>query len=89
MELQHEITKMINLLKTERDNLRVKVHLGSMEAKDEFEEAEQKWQKLKAKASDFGDNISESSNEMTSAAKLIAEELRETYSRIAARLKKE
>lgn len=89
MELQHEMRKLLDSLRTERDNLRVKIHLGSMEAKEEFEEAEKKWQKLKAKASALSDNIAESSHEMTDTAKVIAEELGETYSRIADRLKKE
>ena len=59
-------------------NLRVKIHLGSMEAKEEFEEAEKKnGKKLKAKASALSDNIAESSHEMTDTAKVIAEELGE------------
>lgn len=89
MEIQHEMRKMIDLLRAERDNLRVKIQLGSMEAKEEFDEAEQKWQKLKAKASAVSEHIAESSNDVTGAVKVIAEELGETYSRIADRLKRD
>ena len=43
MEMREEFAKLVEKLKTERDEINLKMHLASMEAKKEFEEAEKKW----------------------------------------------
>jgi archaellum component FlaC len=88
MEFKKEINTMISKLKTERDNLKLSMHLASMEAKDEFEEAEKKWKKLKEKASNITDDFEAASDEVMTNAKIIGEELNESYNRIKTRLKK-
>lgn len=86
MEMKEELKKMIEKLKMERDEINLKIHLGSMDAQKEFEEAEKKWSHVKAKASDIADDGKELSDELISKTKIVGEELKETYRRISKRL---
>ena len=77
---------LINQVKAKRDELRLKMHLASMETKDEFDEAEKKWAHLVAKVSQISDETVETTEGVISKTKVIGEELNETYHRIAKRL---
>jgi hypothetical protein len=86
MGMREEFDRLVEKLKMERDELSLKMHLASMEAKDEFEEAEKKWGQVKAKASEIADDAAETSEEYIAKAKIVGEELKETYHRITKRL---
>ena len=86
MELRQEFDKLVEKLKVERDELNLKLHLASMEAKEELKDAEKKWVQLKEKASKITDDAVETSDEYIAKAKIVGEELKETYKRIAKRL---
>lgn len=86
MGMKEEFDKLVAKLKTERDEVALKMHLASMDAKEEFEEAEKKWGQVKTKASEIADDAVETSEEYIAKAKIVGEELKETYHRIAKRL---
>ena len=86
MGMREEFDKLVEKLKTERDEINLKMHLASMDAKEEFAEAEKKWDQLKTKTSEIADTAVETSEEYISKAKIVGEELKETYNRIAKRL---
>ena len=88
MTMSQEFDKLVEKLKTERDELKLKLHLGSMEAKEEFEEAEKKWEQVKLKASEITDEAVETSEEYVEKAKVVGDELKEAYHRIRERLSK-
>jgi hypothetical protein len=86
--MKEEFNKLIEKLKSERDEINLKIHLASMDAKTEFEEAEKKWLQMKAKAAEITDDAVGTSEELIAKAKIVGEELKETYNRIANRLSK-
>lgn len=86
MDIKEEFGNLIDRLKTERDQIKLKAHLASMDAKEEFAAAEQKWNQLKEKASEIADEAVDTSEEYISKAKIVGEELKETYKRISKRL---
>ena len=88
MEIREEFDKLMEKLKTERDEINLKVHLASMEAKEEFKQAEKMWGQVKQKASEIADDTIDTSEEYIAKAKTIGEELKEAYNRIADRLSK-
>ncbi len=63
--LQHELDS----LKQTRDELRVKLHLGSQDAKDAWDKLERKWLEL------------EDNSKVGDAAKVLVSEIREGYQR--------
>jgi len=88
MAIQEEFDKLVERLKTEHDQLKLKMHLASMEVKGEFEEAEKTWNQLKAKAAAIADEAVDTSDEYIGKAKIVGDELKEAYRRIASRLRK-
>ncbi len=88
MDMKEEFNKLIEKLKTERDGVSLKMHLASMDAKQEYEEAEKKWVEVKAKAAQIADDAAETSEEFIAKVKVVGEELKGTYTRISNRLSK-
>lgn len=86
MSMKEDFESVLKKLQTERDEIKLKLHLASMEARQEFEEAEKEWSRLKVKAAEIGDESVETSEEFIANAKIVGEELKDTYHRIAKRL---
>ena len=86
MSMKIEFDSLIEKLKSQRDEIMLKLHLASMEAKEEIEEADKHWEDLKIKAAEIADESKETSEEYIAKAKIIGEELKEAYSRISKRL---
>jgi hypothetical protein len=86
MAIKEEFDNLLDKLKAERDEISLKLHLASLEIKQEFEEAEPKWNLLKNKGAEIVDESVEASEEVIAKAKIVGEELKETYQRIAKRL---
>jgi hypothetical protein len=85
--MKQEFEQLMAKLATERDEVNLKLHLASMEAQEEFADAEKIWEQVKQKASDIGDDSVETTDEFIGAAKVVGEELTEAYQRIANRIK--
>lgn len=85
--MKQEFDALLEKLKTERDEMQLKMHLASMEVKEEFSEAEEKWQYVKQKASEIADDSVETTDDFIASAKVVGEELKEAYQRIAKRIK--
>ena len=88
MAIKIEFDKLVTQLKSERDEIALKIHLASMDAKEDFESAEKIWDKFKVKVNDLADESKETSEELITKAKIVGEELKETYNRINERISK-
>lgn len=86
MSVKIEFDNLLEKLKSERDEITLKLHLASMEAKEEFEEADKHWETLKIKAAEISDESKETSEEFIAKAKIVGEELKDAYARISKRL---
>ena len=88
MATQQDFDNLIEKLKAQRDEVNLKLHLATMEVKAEFDfdAVEQQWNVLKTKAAEIADDSVETSEEFIAKAKIIGEELKDTYHRIAQRL---
>jgi hypothetical protein len=84
---KEDLAQIAAKLKEERDELRVRMHLASMEIKDEWEELEKKWQHLEPKLAEAKDEVVETSRAVGAGLEVIAEELGAAYRRIRERLK--
>ena len=74
--------KIFKELRTERGNIEVQLHLLNMDAKEEWDELEIKYEKFKIKASTVANITADSAGEVAEAFKLVGDELREGYKRI-------
>ncbi|MGR9114792.1 MAG: hypothetical protein ACU85E_03440 [Gammaproteobacteria bacterium] len=86
MEILKELENLTDKIKHQRDELQVQMHLASMEAKDEWEKAEEKWDDFTDKVSEIKDDTRETTEELVKTAKVIGEEISQAYKRIVERL---
>jgi hypothetical protein len=77
-----EIERIIERLKTERDELKLKLHLGQADAKDEWLELERKWQSIESKLPGVKAEVGTAADNVWAAVELAAEEIKKGYDRI-------
>jgi hypothetical protein len=71
------IDDILDDLRTLRDELKVRIHLGSREAQDEWHRLEERWSEFAAKA-----RAEDSAEGISSALRLLKEELVRGYERV-------
>ena len=86
MDLKKEFNELTETLKQQRDEIGVQIHLASMDAKDEWNKAEQKWSEFIDGLGVITDETKEASDELLKTTKIIGDELKDTYKRISERL---
>jgi hypothetical protein len=84
-----KLEKFWQELKTQRDELRLQMHLAKSELKDEWEALEKKWPEAESKLEKFADEVEESAEGLKDSLIVIGSELKDTYHRIRTRLKEE
>jgi len=82
-EINKQMDEMARKLQHEAEELRVKVHLAKMEASDEWKDLEKKLVKFNAKAKELGGVTVEASKDVGAAAKLLGEEIRDGFKKLA------
>ncbi|MCK5831912.1 MAG: hypothetical protein KAH20_16595 [Methylococcales bacterium] len=88
MGFKNEFDELSDALKQQRDEIQLQLHLASMDAKEEWEEAEKSWGGFIDSLGIITDETKETSDELIHATKVIGDELKETYKRITERLGK-
>lgn len=73
-------------LKTQRDEIKVQIHLAQAELKDELEELEPKWQEAQQKFEELKQGSEEVATDVQNAVKVVVDELSTAYARIKRRL---
>ncbi|MDH3692035.1 MAG: hypothetical protein OEU36_21560 [Gammaproteobacteria bacterium] len=68
---------ILDELKQKRDELALQIHLGSMEAQQEWKELEEKWDDFSSKA-----HLDDTSEGVSAAVNLLGEELKKGYERL-------
>ncbi|MEM6567406.1 MAG: hypothetical protein AAF957_03290 [Planctomycetota bacterium] len=72
----------LTALQRQRDELRVKIHLGSMEARDEYERVSARIDEATKQYEPLTDAVGETANNVFSALGLAAEELVHGFNRV-------
>jgi len=65
-----------------RDEVKLKIHLGKAEAKDELEELEKKWDDFLADYKPLTDEAGKTAENAGAALALVAEEIKDGYRRL-------
>ena len=76
------LTEMISSLRQQRDELALQLHLGKAEAKDEFNKARCKLDKLMEDYEPVKDAIGESAENVLESLKLVGEEVLRSFNRV-------
>ena len=83
MAIEFSLDRMLEKLREERDELRVRMHLASLELRQEWERAEKEWGRFESQAEAA---VREATTAATEAAGRLGEELRQAYQRIREQL---
>ena len=84
---KNKIEETISALKQQRDELGLQIHLGAAEAKEEFDEARQKLDKMSSEFEPVKDAAEESAENVLASLKLVGEEVMTSFDRIKKSLK--
>jgi len=86
MRREAHTRQIIDKLRTERDELRVKMHLARAELREEWKALEKKWERLERRLEKAGTEAIAASRDVGTAAGTVAEEIAAAYRRIRERL---
>jgi hypothetical protein len=78
-ERNDRIHEEVEELRRLRDELRVRLHLARVEARDRFERLEKSWQHLEARLRRIREESREDLGDIGQAARLLVDEIREGY----------
>lgn len=82
MSEQSDLDEIIEIIKQQRDELMVQLHLAQAEARDEWDGLEKKWDELRPKLEAMGHEAGLSAKDVGAAASLLADEIRRGYERM-------
>ncbi len=72
-----DFVKLAEDLKRTRDEIGLKIHLGSKELQDEWSELEKRWSSFESKA-----ELDKSAKDVSDAVTILGSELKDAYTRI-------
>ena len=81
------VGELISDLKQQRDHLRVKIHLGGEELKDEFEKLDDKLSQLNHRFDPLKDAVGETAEDLWDSLKLMGSEIKDGFVRIGKSLR--
>ncbi len=81
-EWKQRFNEVVAKLEQERDELRLKMHLAKADVRDELAELDEKMAELRERASRADDEAREALGDIGDAAKALASEIREGFSRV-------
>lgn len=76
------IDELLSDLKQQRDELRVRIHLGSQEAKEEWSRLEDKLFQLNQRFAPVKNAVGDTADELWASLKLVGGEIRDGFARI-------
>jgi hypothetical protein len=82
MNSKKSLSDLINKLHAERDEINVKVHLASMEVRDEWQELEQMWGQLVDKTKRLNKELEPAAEGVHAALLVLGEEIKEGYNKV-------
>jgi SMC interacting uncharacterized protein involved in chromosome segregation len=79
---REKLEQMMRRLETERDELKMKLGLAKLEARDEWQELEKKMDSLRGRVKVVGGEAKEASGDVGAALDTLGDEIREGFARI-------
>lgn len=81
-DVKQELRTLFDGLATQRDELRVRMHLARAEARDQWEHLERQWEHARGRLEVIGREAGDAAGDVASALRLVADEIRKGYDRV-------
>ncbi len=85
-DVKEQMTKALDHLKQQRDELQVQLHLAKADAKDEWARLETQWDEIKPKLEAAREEVGKTAESVGAALGIAIEELKKGYERLRSRL---
>ena len=85
-DFKDQMTKALDHLKQQRDELQVQLHLAKADAKDEWARLETQWDEIKPKLEAAREEVGKTAESVGAALGMAIEELKKGYERLRSRL---
>ncbi|MBX3319476.1 MAG: hypothetical protein KF876_14275 [Nitrospira sp.] len=85
-DVREQMTKALDHLKQQRDELQVQLHLAKADAKDEWARLETQWDEIKPKLEAAREEVGKTAESVGAALGMAIEELKKGYERLRSRL---
>jgi seryl-tRNA synthetase len=85
-DVKEQMTKALDHLKQQRDELQVQLHLAKADAKDEWARLEAQWDEIKPKLEAAREEVGRTAESVGAALGLAVDELKKGYERLRSRL---
>ncbi len=85
-DVKEQMTKALDHLKQQRDELQVQLHLAKADAKDEWIRLESQWDEIKPKLEAARDEVGKTAESVGAALGMAIDELKKGYERLRSRL---
>ena len=82
MAVTNTLHELFDDLRTQRDELAVKLHLARADARDEWDVLEKKWEHVKARIGVVGREAGEVAEDVGEAMRGVVDELKKGYARL-------
>lgn len=82
MSIREKLEGELKSLQTTRDELRVRLHLGKLDAQEQWEQIEKQWQHVESKLKVAGEAGREIAGDIGEAASLTIGEIKEGYAKL-------
>ncbi len=82
MTLRERLERELEDLRAMRDELRVRLHLGKLDAQEQWEQIEKQWQHVESKLKRAGEAGREVAEDIGEATSLVIEEMKEGYAKL-------
>jgi chromosome segregation ATPase len=85
-DVKQQMTKALDHLKQQRDELQVQLHLAKADAKDEWARLESQWDEIKPQLEAAREEVGKTAESVGAALGLAIDELKKGYERLRSRL---
>jgi uncharacterized coiled-coil DUF342 family protein len=82
MKMKGEIDESVEVIRQQRDELQLKIHLAGMEVQDEWETLEEKWDELVNKSMQLKKQLDPTLDDINVAYSLLEDELKKGYEKL-------
>jgi uncharacterized coiled-coil DUF342 family protein len=82
MAMKSEIDKNVEVIRQQRDELQLKIHLAGLEVQDEWETLEEKWDELVNKSMQLKKQLDPTLDDINVAYSLLEDELKKGYEKL-------
>ena len=82
MTLRERVEQQAEEMRATRDEIRVRLHLAKMDARDQWDQVEKQWDHAEAKLKQLANAANEATDDIAEATQLVLDEMRGGYNKL-------